>query len=214
MNKDLKIAFLHTSKSHIKRFNEIINEIDHKIEIHHHVDEGLLESALKDQRIDVEGFKTELRKLKSIGIDHIICTCSTYGEICDENENVYRIDRPIAEYIISNFTRIGIAYTVQATIDGSKKLIEKLAFKTGKSVKLFEINCEHCWDYFKQRDMQEYEYEIAETIKNYTNKCEIVFLAQASMEGAKKYLVGVDYKVVSSPKYGVEKFLKSWNKNV
>lgn len=204
----MKIAFLHTSKSHVKRFRKIINEIDNNIEVEHYVNEVLLETAMKEGQVDVKGFINEIRKIKNTGIENIICTCSTYGNLCNEDENIYRIDKPIGEYITSNFSRIGIAYSVNSTKSVSKELIEKLAFNAKKTVQIFELNCEHCWDWFEKGDINRYEIEIANQIKSSANKCELIFLAQASMEGAKKYLTDVDYEVVSSPKFGVEKYLE------
>ncbi len=203
----MKIAFLHTSDSHIIRFDKIVNEIDKTINIEHFVNEQLLETALKTGQIDKENFYNETQKIKAHEFKNIICTCSTYGELCNEDEQVYRIDKPIVELIVANFSSIGIAFTAKSTQKKSNELVQETAEKKGKEIKIHEIDCQHCWTWFEKGDSYKYEIEIANQIKKTGNNCDVIFLAQASMEGAKKFLLKEKYKTVSSPKFGVEEFI-------
>ena len=209
----MKITFLHTSKSHIKRFNQIINEIDNTIETKHFVNEELLETALKTNQIDVQGFKNEILKIRTNEMESIICTCSTYGELCEEDEKVYRIDKPMVELIVSNYSKIGLAFTVSSTKEISKNLILNIAKKQGKEIQIKEIDCQNCWKYFEMGNTDKYTFEIANQIKKMGNDCEVIFLAQASMEKVKPYLLKEKYKTVSSPKYGIEKHLERIKKD-
>lgn len=203
----MKITFLHTSKSHVNRFEKIVKAIDKNIEIEHFVNEEILETALKTGIIDTIGFTNEINRIKNGKFGKIICTCSTYGELCNDKE-VLRIDKPIAEEIISNYSKIGIAFTINSTKEKSKALLIKIAHKQGKQIKINEINCEECWQWFEKGDFEKYSKEIAIQIKQKEEDCEVIFLAQASMEGAKKYLKNEKYKTVSSPKFGVEKYVE------
>jgi len=203
----MKITFLHTSNSHINRFEKIVKEIDKNIETEHFVNEEILETALKTGNIDVNGFRNEIARIKTGKYGRIICTCSTYGELCD-NKDVFRIDKPIAENIVSKYSKIGIAFTVNSTKEKSKSLLKKVAEKQGEQIKIIEINCEDCWQWFQEGDLKKYSIEIANRIKQKGNDFEVVFLAQASMERAKEYLVNENYKTVSSPKFGIEKYIE------
>lgn len=203
----MKIIFLHTSKSHIKRFDQIIIKIDHTIETEHFVNEELLETVLKTGQIDIQGFKNEIQKIRTNAAESIICTCSTYGILCKEDEKVYRIDKPIIELIVSNYSNIGLAFTASSTKEVSKNLILNIAKRQGKKIKIKEIDCQNCWKYFEMGDTDKYTFEIANQIKKMGNNCEVIFLAQASMEKVKSYLLQEKYKTVSSPQYGIEKYL-------
>jgi len=152
-----------------------------------------LSHAKEYGQIDNKGFQSELAKIRNTKNEVIICTCSTYGELCNENENVFRIDRPIGKYIVENFSKIGIAYTVDSTKKTSKTLLENLAIEIQKPIQLFEIDCRDCWHWFEKGDYHNYEKEIANQIKSNANNCEVIFIAQASMEGAKKYLSNEKY---------------------
>lgn len=205
--KKMKITFLHTSSSHINRFEKIVNEIDKNIETKHFVNKDILETAIKTGNVDVIGFNNEINKIKAGKFELIICTCSTYGELCDD-KNVFRIDKPIAEDIVSKYSKIGIAYTAISTKEKSENLLNKIAKKQDKQIRIKEINCEECWQWFENEDFEKYSKEIANQIKQNDDDCEVIFLAQASMEGAKKYLENKKYKTVSSPKIGIEKYIE------
>lgn len=203
----MKITFLHTSNSHINRFEKIVKEIDENIETEHFVNEEILEAALKTGNIDANGFIKEIGRIKTGTYGKIICTCSTYGELCDDKD-VFRIDKPIAENIVSKYSKIGIAFTAISTKEKSKSLLKKIAKKQGEQIEIIEINCEDCWRWFQEGEIKKYSSEIANRIKQKRNDFEVVFLAQASMEGAKEYLVNENYKTVSSPKFGIEKYVE------
>lgn len=97
---------------------------------------------------------------------------------------------------------------MSSTKKTSKALIERLAKERKKSIQMIEIDCSICWQWFEKEDMERYEVEIANQIKLQTEHIEVVFLAQASMEGAKKYLTNEKYEVVSSPEFGVKRYLE------
>lgn len=85
---------------------------------------------------------------------------------------------------------------------------EKGCRKKRKKIKIEEINCQDCWNWFEKGDSNRYAIEIANQIKKSGKGCEVIFLAQASMEDAKKYIVDEKYKTLSSPMYGIEKYVE------
>jgi hypothetical protein len=204
----MKISFLHTSKSHISRFDKIVKEFSNSITVSHYVNEELLVAAQKEQQLDKVGFDKMVNQIQKDETEIIICTCSTYGELCKESDGVYRIDKPIGEYIVSNYKNIGIAFTSKSTKKISKKLIERIASLRNKRIKILEIDCSNCWHWFMEDNIKKYEEEIANTIRSQFNEFDVVFLAQASMQGAQIHLNNEDYKVVSSPAYGVKKYIE------
>lgn len=168
----------------------------------------LLEYAKLNGHVDRQGFDREISAIKEKENDIIICTCSTYGDLCDPDNMVFRIDQPIGKYIVSNYSEIGIAFTAASTKSVSRKMIIDIANAAQKTINIHEINCEDCWTWFKQDEREKYETEIAKKIKMTSGRCEVVFLAQASMEGTKKYLAKEKYEVVSSPVFGMRKYIE------
>ena len=74
-----------------------------------------------------QSVKKEIELIKKENPSLLICTCSTYGEECDNDSSIYRIDKPIVEYIVQNFKKIGLVYTANST----KKVSENLTTDGG-----------------------------------------------------------------------------------
>lgn len=206
------IAFLHTSPIHIERFDCILDEIDSSIKRKHYVEEDLLNFALKNQFIDEAGFSEIISKIHTESeLQLIICTCSTYGELCHLSPKTVRIDQAICEHLVNNYDEIMLAYTAKSTRDSSKKLILDISNRLNKQIKIKEVDCSSAWKYFENDNQEKY----FETICTLITQCRIkdipVFLAQASMEGTIPLLQKNNIEAFSSPKYGVQKLMRDFN---
>lgn len=208
LNKIEMIAFLHTSKIHINRFEELVNLIDKNIPTKHFVNEKLLESAIKNGKTDSDEFKKQINLIEKDHPQLIICTCSTYGEESDKLGNVFRIDRPIVQYIVSKFRRIGLAYTATSTKEISTNLLHETSKQMNKDIEIISCDCSEHWVHFVNGNQVEYEAQIANSIKLIENQVDVIFLAQASMVGAKNNLLNFKTEIVSCPEYGVKQILK------
>ncbi len=205
----MKIGFLHTSKSHIKSFDNILSSLYPKIGSKHYVNKELLDFAIKYKKTDSIGFKNIITDIKKEKVDLIICTCSTYGEEVEKYNNVFRIDKPICEFIVNNYTKIGLVYTAKSTAIISKKLLKSVSKKYLKEITIIECDCTEQWTHFENENQAVYEKNISNSIKKIEHKVEVVFLAQASMEGVKKLLPNFKTDVFSSPRFGVEQIIKT-----
>ena len=83
-------------------------------------------------------------KLKIIGsifvsVAFIIFSSYTLYNKSDDKD-VFRIDKPIAEDIVSKYSKIGIAYTAISTKEKSENLLNKIAEKQGKQIKIKEFD--------------------------------------------------------------------------
>ena len=202
------IAFLHTSEIHISKFENLVKKYNSSVSIKHYVNAEMLSNALSTGRADSKAFVKELAKIQNDSPDLIVCTCSTYGEECDKLDAIERIDMPIAKHLVSNFKKIGVAYTATSTKESSENLLQRMAAELNTAVELVDCNCTDSWVHYENDDFDSYERSIAKTIKLFENKVDVVFLAQASMEGAKDYLPNFNIEVLSSPKFGVREYLK------
>ncbi len=202
------IAFLHTSKIHINRFEELLKSIDNNIPTKHFVNEEILESAITNGKTDSGAFKKQIDLIKKDNPSLIICTCSTFGEESDKYDNVFRIDRPIVQYIVSKFDRIGLVYAASSTREISTNLLVQTSKQLNKEIEIISCDCSEHWVHFTKGNQSEYEAQIANAIKSIEKQVDVIFLAQASMEGAKNFLHNFTKEVVSSPEYGVKQILR------
>lgn len=202
------IAFLHTSDIHIDKFEKLVRKIDKHIVVKHFVNDRLLSSALENGVTDSVNFSKEVSKIFEFQPKLIVCTCSTYGEECDRNDKIQRIDYPIAAYLVSNFKKIGLAYTANSTKEASENLLLTIAEKNNKKITIRSCDCSSAWKYYESNDFENYEKSIAYDILPFENEVDVIFLAQASMEGCKQYLLDFSKSIYSSPEFGVEKYLK------
>ncbi|MGD1889773.1 MAG: hypothetical protein ACFB15_04110 [Cyclobacteriaceae bacterium] len=205
------IAFLHTSDIHIERFENLVRKFDSAIEVKHFVNEDLLGFAMREGTTDNQGFASVVQSIKEEKPDLIICTCSTYGEACDQSDEIERIDQPIVEYLVSNYQKIGLAYTAKSTRRVSHDLIVTIASQQNKPVEIVDCDCSSAWIYYENQDFDQYAKTIAERIKTYASEVDVVFLAQASMENAKKYLTDFPKEIYASPEFGVRSYLQQIN---
>lgn len=201
------IVFLHTSPIHIPKFEALVRQYNKDIPIKHVVNEDLLKVAVSSGQADADGFKQTIQSIEASDPSLIICTCSTYGALCDSFANVHRIDRPIAEYLVQNFKRIGLAYTAHSTSFVSKQLLQSTAKQYDKTIEIIDCDCTQYWGLFEKDDFISYERGIADTIQTIEYQVNVVFLAQASMQGATAYLNEFSKPIMSSPDFGVKTLL-------
>jgi len=135
------IAFLHTSSIHIEKFENFVRKLNKDVEIKHFINEDLLSAALDNGVADTQSFSEEVSRMKALQPELIICTCSTYGEECDKNDAIERIDQPIAAYLVANFKKIGLAFTANSTKEVSKNLLLRLAKEKNKEVDIIDCDC-------------------------------------------------------------------------
>lgn len=202
------IALLHTLKANVEKFDKLIKRHAPNTVIQHFVNEEILINALKSGETDYAGFNQEIDMINKFNPSRIICTCSSYGEASDQRGDVERIDRPVAEYIVKNYDRIGLAFAAQSTQGASFRLLQSSAQKIGKKVDIMDINCHNAWSHYQSRDYLAYAKSIAKTIKEEAHEVEAVFLAQASMEGTIEHLQELKIEVLASPEFGIKYYLK------
>lgn len=202
------IAFLHTSKVLVERFEKLVKKYNTEITIKHYVNEELLENALMNGEVDSDLFDKEVNRIKEDSPSLLICTCSTYGQECDKTSDIYRIDEPIVSFLVSKYEKIGLAYTANSTKEVSKDLILKVASDLNRKVDVIDCDCSEFWEYFENKDLLNYEKSIANKVQLMESQIDVMFLAQASMEGAISHLEGLKKEVFTSPEFGVKTLLK------
>lgn len=202
------VAFLHTLEANVAKFEALVKNYAPELHVQHFVNEVLLQSALADGEIDYEGFCAEVEKIKEYSPERIICTCSTYGEAADRRGDVERIDRPVVEYIVKKYKKVGLAYAATSTLGASRRLLLNSAQDLKREIEIIPIDCTAAWPSYQSGEMSTYALSIASAVKAKASSVEAVFLAQASMEGALEFLTGLGVEVLTSPDFGVAFYLR------
>lgn len=203
----MSIAFLHTSKVNVQRFEKLIQSIDKGITAEHYVNETLLHDALSGNANE-ELFNAEIREIQKTNPALIICTCSSYGHFCKLEENVYGIDKPVAKHLVENFEKILVVFAAESTKAITLDLLKQLAVDANTSVELILCDCTSSWKYFENGEYKLYQKDIASKILPFKNQVDVIFLAQASMDGAQQYLAKGKPAVYTSPEIGLKAILK------
>jgi hypothetical protein len=169
------IAFLHTSKVHIDRFEALVRQFNPDIETKHFVNKTLLDNALANGTTDSNRFRQEIEAIQKEQPALLICTCSTYGSESDKYEGVYRIDHPIVVHLVNNYSKIGLVYTANSTKTVSEDLILKTAHKQEKTITLVHCDCSEFWLHFENGDLETYRKKIAQRILEMATQVDVFF---------------------------------------
>ena len=202
------IAFLHTNKAHVSNFEALVRAKNTTVEIQHYVNKTILDTALATGNTDAIQFEKEIEAIRKNKPSLIICTCSTYGAESDKFADVHRIDQPIIDYLVTNYTKIGLVYTANSTKTVSENLIRNIAARKNKTIEIIEVDCAELWPFFEANNLEAYNKGIAKKTIAKATEVDVFFLAQASMAGAKAYLNDLDKEVFTSPEYGIQELLK------
>jgi hypothetical protein len=204
------VGFLHTAQVHVATFEALSRELMPSARTVNRVDPEALELARQDGmgervRAVVAGHLSELREA---GCEVVLCTCSTLGEIAEglsgEGLEVIRIDRPMLRRAVTLGPRIGVLAALASTVEPTARVLAEEAADAGADVSVEVSVVDGAWDAFLSGDAEDYRSRIAEAALALSSRCDVVVLAQASMEPAAALLAGLATPVLTSPRSAVE----------
>jgi hypothetical protein len=204
------VGFLHTAQVHVATFEALSRELMPSARTVHRVDPEALELARQDGmgehvRAVVAGHLAELR---DVGCEVVLCTCSTLGELAEglsgDGLEVIRIDRPMLRRAVTLGPRIGVIAALASTVEPTTRVLAAEATDAGADIS-FEVSVvAGAWDAFLSGDAAEYYLRIEQGVRALSSRCDVVVLAQASMEPAAALLAGLATPVLTSPRSAVE----------
>ncbi len=118
----------------------------------------------------------------------------------------FRVD---AEEAVAAGHRIGVAYSVSATVVPTSSLLWAVAAAAGSAIDLDLIDCEAAWPKLVAGKRAEYLAAVAKTIRGRAHDVDVVVLAQASMAPVADLLADLDIPVFSSPALAVARAFAS-----
>ena len=204
------VGFLHTAQVHVATFDALSREFMPSARTVHRVDPEALELARQDGtgervRAVVAGHLSELREA---GCEVVLCTCSTLGEVAEGLSGggleVIRIDRPMLRRAVALGPRIGVLAALKSTVEPTTRVLAEEAACTESVISVEVRVVDGAWEAFLSGDAEDYRARIAEAGRALSSRCDVVVLAQASMEPAAALLVGLATPVLTSPRSAIE----------
>lgn len=214
-----KLAFIHTAAVTIPVFSKLAEEKMPEVEIFHMVDESLLKNTLAAGKLE----KTTVRRLAGMvesageaGADAVMVVCSSIGPAVDVARQmvdfpVVRVDEAMAEEAVWAGDRIGVAATLQSTLEPTCELIRSRAEALGLERTIVERLCEGAFEAVKAGNTETHDRIVGEGLAALADECDVIVLAQASMARVADGLPPEQRKVpiLSSPASGVDRARKA-----
>lgn len=204
------VGFLHTAQVHVATFEAPSRELMPSAETLHRVDPDALEHARQDgtgERVRAM-VASHLTELRGAGCEVVLCTCSTLGEMAEGLSGpglaVMRIDRPMLRRAVTLGPRIGVIAALTSTVEPTTTVLAQQAADTGTEVTVEVSVVDGAWDAFLLGHTEAYHSRLAQAAHALAGRCDVVVLAQASMEPAAALLEGLGIPVLTSPRAAVE----------
>jgi len=195
-------------------FKSLSDELLKGIDIFHMVDESLLQNTIRANQLS----KTTIRRLcgylafaEEAGAEVIMVTCSSMGPAVElgralVNVPVLRVDEPMAELAVQTGAKIGVAATLQTTLNPTADLIRRTASKQGKTVEVVSKLCEGAFQAVIAGDTTRHDEIVSAGLNELIPQVEVIVLAQASMARVVESLPQEtrSIPILSSPRLAVE----------
>lgn len=213
-----RIALIHTVTSLVPVFKKLIIELIPDADIYHVVDESLLQNTIREGALSPITFRRVVDYIVSAeqaGAEFVLVTCSSIGPAVDLGElvttiPVLRVDRPMVDYAVSIGERIGVAATLNTTLEPTAALIQERAKAAGKQIVLTSKLCEGAFEAVISGDTLKHDELVSLGLMDLMDQVDVIVLAQASMARVVGELPvdEVRIPVLSSPRLAVEHLAK------
>lgn len=209
-----KLAFLHTSHVLIPVFSGLAKDLLSEFEIFHMTDESLIRNTIAAGRLTAVTTRRLAVMIGSAhegGADAVMVTCSSIGPAVPIARALYgfpvfRIDEAMAEAAVSSSQCIGVAATLQTTLEPTVALLEETAKRAEKSVQIVPALFEGAFDAVLAGDTEKHDSIVAQGLIGLRKRSEVVVLAQASMARVVGQLhLNGGSPILSSPELGVRR---------
>jgi len=184
-----KIGFVHTGVPIGMLLKKMMSESMPDIPNFHIVDDSLIQDLLQTGEFTpsiLKRLSAQISMAKEAGADIIMVTCSSIAPGVDFAKKlvdipVMKIDEPMAEQAVESADTVGVLATAKTTLVPSVDLINQVAKKKGKSVKVKSKLISEAFDFFLQGDMENHDRLVKTAGVELARQSDVLVLAQASM---------------------------------
>ena len=184
-----KIGFVHTGVPIGMLLKKMMSESMPDIPNFHIVDDSLIQDLLQTGEFTpsiLKRLSAQILMAKEAGADIIMVTCSSIAPGVDFAKKlvdipVLKIDEPMAELAVESADTVGVLATAKTTLVPSVDLINQVAEKKGKPVKVKSKLISEAFDFFLQGDMDNHDHLVKSAGLELAQQSDVLVLAQASM---------------------------------
>jgi len=209
-----RLAYIHTVAGLAQTFKDLSSELLPGIDIFHIVDESLLQNTIRGNQLS----KTTIRRLigylvsaEEAGADLVMVTCSSVGPAVElgrsmVNIPVFRVDEPMADQAVQAGSKIGVAATLETTLNPTAALIKSRAARAGKQVEVISKLCAGAFEAVISGDTARHDAIVSAGLHELMPQVDVIVLAQASMARVVQSLPEQERRVpiLSSPRLAVQ----------
>jgi aspartate/glutamate racemase len=207
------LVIIHTGPVTVQPLNALAPELLPGVRIVNIVDDSLLKDTMAAGRVTAavtRRLSQYMMIAQDMGADLILNACSSVREAADVASQlvsvpVAKIDTAMARHAVSSAGRIGVAATVQTTLDPTVRLIEQTAKDMGKTVSVTRKLCEGAFQALLAGDTSRHDEIVSRNLVELADSVDLIVLAQVSMGRVAGSLGDqVAVPVLTSPQLGME----------
>ena len=209
-----KLAIIHTTPATIDTMKTLAAEILPGHELVNFVDDSILPQLGQNggNLADVEERMIHYARFaEQVGAAVILEACSSVGELVPKMRSavsipVVRIDEAMAEQAVQRGERLGVAATLQTTLQPTTRLLHAKAQAAGKQVEITPLLIEGAYQKLMAGDREGHDNLLVEKLQELVRAVDVVLLAQASMARVLPRLSAADQeKILVSPRLAMER---------
>lgn len=181
------VGLIHSTRLIINAVHQAVVQASPKLEIINALDEGLLKCLQKKESQRITRRLTVMAEnLEENGADLIILTCSSLSPYVNEIRKnlktpLIKIDEPMMEWAVRNHQKIGVVMTNPTTCEPTTGLLQEVAGRLDKEVKVEYKLCEQAFSRLNQGDVPGHDAMVIEAVETLLRDVEVVLLAQISI---------------------------------
>jgi Asp/Glu/hydantoin racemase len=183
------LGLIHTSATLVPVFAELCREWLPGVNVFNLSDDSLIKEVIAHNRLTpsvtrrVVGY---VAAAESAGADVVLVTCSSIGPAVElaahvVNVPVIRVDQAMADRAVRNGGRIGVAATLQTTLEPTADLIQRRAELAGTTIRIHERLCEGAFEALMEGAPEKHDRMVAAALEDLACEVDVIVLAQASM---------------------------------
>ena len=214
MTTQRTVVAVHTGPVTIAPLNALAPELIPGVRLVNLVDDSLLKDTMAAGHVTPAVTRRLAQYMtigQEMGADMILNCCSSVGEAAEVAAQLLdvpmlKIDVAMAEEAVSRATRIGVAATVQTTLDPTARLIERTAEAAGKEVRVAKRLCAGAFDALLAGDSAGHDAIVSRELVALAAEVDLIVLAQVSMGRVADALGdAVAIPVLTSPRLGMQR---------
>ena len=204
-----KLAIIHTTSATVDTMKTLAAEILPGCDLVNFVDDSILPqlgqnggnvSEVEDRLVHYARFAEQ------VGADVILEACSSVGEVVTRMQSavsipIVRIDDAMAEEAVQRGGHLGVAATLQTTLQPTTRLLLAKAQAAGKPIEIEPLLIEGAFQKLMAGDRDGHDDLLVENLQKLAQTADVVVLAQASMARVLPRLSAADQeKILVSPR--------------